>query len=137
VSARPVVVDSSIAVKWIKPQGEEHVVEAFALIAAHESGEIELTAPTHLLLEVMNALWSHRATAERIHEALDLLLGLRMTLVAPDAALLGRAAEIAVRHKLTIYDAVFAALADSLDCELVTDDRQLAASGACDVRALG
>jgi predicted nucleic acid-binding protein len=137
VSARPVVIDSSIAVKWIKPQGEEHVVEAFALIAAHQAGEIELAAPTHLLLEVMNALWSHHATTERIQEALDLLLGLRMTLIAPDAVLLGRAADLAVRHSLTIYDAVFAALAESLGCELVTDDRQLAASGACDVRALG
>lgn len=137
MSARPVVVDSSIAVKWIKPQGEQHVAEAFALIAAHESGEIELTAPTHLLLEVMNALWSHHATTERIQEAVGLLLGLRMTLIAPDAVLLGRAADLAVCHKLTVYDAVFAALAESLGCELVTDDRQLAASGACDVRALG
>ncbi len=137
MSTRQVVIDSSIAVKWLKPQGELHVDEAFALLEAHRIGEIELTAPTHLLLEAMNALWSHHATAERLHEALGQLLGLRMTLIPPDAALLQRAAELAVSHRLTIYDAVFAALAESLDSDLVTDDRQLAASGACNVRALG
>ncbi|MCE5192286.1 MAG: type II toxin-antitoxin system VapC family toxin [Actinomycetia bacterium] len=137
MSVRPVVVDSSIAVKWLKPQGEEHVAEAFALLEAHEDGRIELAAPTHLLLEVMNALWSHHASAEDIQKALDLLMGLRMTLVVPDAELLKRSAALAVEHRLSIYDAVFAALAERLDCELVTDGRQLAESGARRVRALG
>lgn len=137
MSAQLLVLDSSIAVKWLKPQGEKHVAEAFALLEEHEAGRIELAAPTHLIMEAMNALWSHRASADDIQKALDLLLGVRMTLVAPDTDLLRHAAEVAVQHHLSIYDAVFAALAERLECELVTDDRRLATSGACRVRALG
>jgi len=47
------------------------------------------------------------------------------------------AAALAARHNLTLYDAAFAALALALDAELVTTDRQLAASGACRMRLLG
>lgn len=133
---KPMVVDSSVALKWLKPEGEEHAAEARALLDAHEAGRQELTAPAHLLLEVMNALWAHRATAAQIQRAVELLIGLRMTFIEADPALLARAAEMAVDHRITVYDAVFAALAERLDCELVTADRQLASSGACRVRKL-
>ena len=133
----PLVVDSSVALKWLKPQGEQHVDAAIALLDQHETGSVVLHAPSHLLLEVMNALWSHRATAAQITRALQLLRKLHVVFVEPDAGLLARAAYLAVDHRITAYDALFAALATDLDCELVTADRALAASGACAVRLLG
>lgn len=132
-----VVLDSSVAMKWFKPEGEEHIAEAFELLAEHQDGLLTLAAPTHLLLEVANALWSHHASAEQIQRALDLLLGLRVHLVPPDESLLARASALAVEHRITVYDAVFAALAEQLGCELITEDRALASSGACPVRPLG
>lgn len=136
MSDRPLVVDSSVALKWLKPQGEQHVEAAEALLDEHESGAVTLHAPTHLMLEVMNALWSHRATKAQIARSLQLLDRLHIRLVEPDFALLSEAVDIAVSHRLTAYDALFAALARRLECELVTDDRKLAASGACRVRPL-
>jgi len=137
VSAAPLVIDTSVALKWLKPQGEQHVEAATALLEQHQAGSVVLHAPTHLLLEVMNALWSHRATAAQITRAVRLLRQLHIVFVEPAPGLLGRAAELAVAHRVTAYDALFAALAEDLGCELVTDDRKLAGSGACKVRRLG
>lgn len=136
MSGRPLVVDTSVALKWLKPQGEDHVEAALALLDEHQSGAYVLHAPGHLLLEVMNALWSHHASAEQTERAVELLRKLHIVFVEPDDRLLASAATLAVEHRITAYDAVFAALAGSLGCELVTDDRTLAAAGACKIRAL-
>lgn len=130
------VVDSSVAIKWLKPQGEAHVAEARDLLEAHKAGHTLLMAPSLLLLEVMNALRWHQPTREQITSAVDLLLRLHLEIVEPDAALLERAGQIAVEHSLTVYDALFAALAIERNCELVTADRKLARSSACNVRLL-
>ena len=137
MTARPLVVDTSVALKWLKPEGEQHVQAATELLDQHQAGDIVLYAPTHLLLEVMNALWSHRANAAQIARALQLLRQLHVVFVEPDEELLGCAAALAVEHKITAYDALFAALAKRLGCELVTDDHRLANSGACMTRQLG
>lgn len=137
MSAAPLVVDTSVALKWLKPQGELRVEAAAELLDRHQAGSVTLHAPSHLLLEVMNALWSHRASAAQIARALRLLRQLHIVFVEPDDALLERAARLAVEHRITAYDAAFAALARELECELVTDDKKLAASGACKMRALG
>jgi len=137
MTAKPLVVDSSVALKWLKPQGEAHAAEARSLLSDHEAGTVRLIAPAHLLLEVMNALWSHRATARQIKRATELLRTLRIDFVEPDVALLARAADLAVEHRITVYDAVFAALAERHGCELVTADAALISSGACSVRTLG
>ena len=137
MNGSPIVVDTSIALKWLKPQGERHVAAATALLEQHQAGTAILHAPAHLLLEVMNALWAHRAEAAQIAQAVTLLGRLHIVFVEPDARLLSRAAELAVSHRVTVYDALFAALALDLDCELVTADRKLAMSGACPARLLG
>lgn len=137
MSAAPLVVDTSVALKWLKPQGEQNAEAAAALLEQHQAGSVALHAPTHLLLEVMSALWSHHATAAQITRAVRLLRQLHIVFVEPDLDLLGKAAELAVEYRVTAYDALFAALAEDLGCELVTDDRKLANSGACKVRQLG
>jgi len=61
-----VVVDSSVAVKWFKPHNEDSVREAYALLAAHRDERLTLTAPTHLLLEVLNVLRLHGLDADQL-----------------------------------------------------------------------
>lgn len=137
MSARVLVVDTSVALKWLKPQGEQRVEAAMKILDQHQAGEIVVHAPSHLLLEAVNALWSHRAGAAQITRALRLLRQLHIVFVEPDEELLGCAAALAVEHQITAYDALFAALAKRLGCELVTDDHRLANSGACMTRQLG
>jgi predicted nucleic acid-binding protein len=130
------IVDSSVAVKWFKAADEAHVDEALGLLALHEAGESELAAPTHLRLEVLNALWSAGTSLDDLRIAATVLAASRLQWHEPDDDLMQAAAELAVRHALTIYDAVYAALANRLDSVLVTADRKLADSGACRTRLL-
>lgn len=53
-----------------------------------------------------------------------------------DAKLLLGATELALEHDLPIHEALFAALAVHLECELVTADRAQACVSECAVRLL-
>ncbi|MDP2402081.1 MAG: type II toxin-antitoxin system VapC family toxin [Actinomycetota bacterium] len=130
------VVDASVAVKWFKPEGEQHLAEALALLESHRDQSIVLAAPVHLRLEVLNALWSHGLDAQRLTAIARNLEDFDLTWFDIDATLAAHACELAVEHRLTLYDAAYAALALHLDAELVTEDVAILASGACGARSL-
>jgi predicted nucleic acid-binding protein len=52
--------------------------------------------------------------------------------ITPTSALVLRAFEL--REHLSVYDACYVALAEQLDCELLTADRRLARAPGIDVR---
>lgn len=131
------VVDSSVAVKWFVHEGENHVPAALDLLQGHLDGVVTLAAPEHLRLEVLNALRYRKLDDVHLLEAADRLDLVQLQWFAVDGALARSAVALSGKYPLTIYDAVFTALAKRLDCDLVTDDRQFAESGACQVRALG
>lgn len=131
-----IVVDSSVAFKWIDSEREAHVGEARALLDDHLDGSLILAAPSHMLLEVLNAARMRRASESLLMRLTHSLLDLRLewhdvTGLAPKAAVL------AARHGITLYDAAFAALSVHLGVELITADRRLAESNACQARLLG
>jgi predicted nucleic acid-binding protein len=130
------VIDSSVAVKWFVAEGESGVAEALALLDEHLSRQRVLAAPSHILLEVLNALRSRGLNESEMQVAARGLLALQLELT-PIEKLAERAAGISARCGLTMHDAAFAALADGLGVELVTEDRRLGASGACRARGFG
>lgn len=121
----PLVVDSSVAVKWFVP-------EALSEVAARllEPG-YDLTAPDLLVPEFGNVLWKKMRRNEiRRHEALEIVAALGevpLTIVG-SAALVAPALEIAAAYGRTVYDALYVALAVARDCALVTADERLAAA---------
>ena len=134
---RQVIIDASVAVKWFTVIDEANIEEAFALLAGHRTRQIELAAPSHMRLEVLNALRRRQADETDLLSAARSLDLAELSWHEVDHALTRHAISIATTYHLTIYDAVFAALANGLDCELITADHALAASGACKVRLLG
>jgi predicted nucleic acid-binding protein len=133
---RVLVIDSSVAIKWFKPDDEPGLDEALALLEQHRERAITLAAPAHLRLEVLNALWSRRLDEATLRQVAQDLEDYDLEWHPIDSALARDAAAISARHRLTLYDAAFAALAVALDTELVTADRTLGESGACRVRLL-
>jgi predicted nucleic acid-binding protein len=131
-----VVIDSSVIVKWFLAAAEADVPAAARLRRQHADGSTVLAAPSHVVLEVLNALRFRRSSTSALSTAAGELLAMGLDLTAVEL-LAERAAVIAVEHDLTVYDAAFVALAESLDCELVTADRRLAACTACRTRLLG
>lgn len=130
-------VDSSVVFRWFCSQDEAAVEEALALFADHQAGRLTLVAPAHLPAEVLNALaLSKRATTEQLATAAEGLGAAEIVFPAWDESLLADACRLARAYGMTVYDALFAALAVQLDCELVTADRAQARVRDCAVRLL-
>ena len=121
-----VVVDASLAVKWLVE--EEYSDRATALTRLWDEEGIQPIGPFLLPFEVANALHRRVARGEMdVEAAADLLQGMMAVGVAltetPD--LHRRALELASQLRQgAVYDAHYLALAESLDCELWTADQR-------------
>lgn len=137
-----VVVDASVAVKWLVR--EAHSVEALALATSWAAAGITLVAPYLMPAEVSNALHK-RVLSEELSVAaasrqIELLLTSGVKLIETPS-LHVRALELASElNQSASYDAHYLALADELDCEFWTADARFyraAAPTADRVRLLG
>jgi predicted nucleic acid-binding protein len=125
-----VVSDASVALKWFHDEGEDEVDPARALLAAHRARAIALTVLDLTAYEIGNALLRGRAnaTAEQVATVLEALDEI-CPAIRPDTAELSLAAELAARHDLTLYDAAYAAVAESRNATLATLDGALLQAG--------
>lgn len=137
-----VVVDASIAVKWLLQERYSH--EADEMLAFWENDRTRVTGPHLLPVEVSNALYKRselgdislatavQLEAEFLESAIELV---------QSASLHLRAISLAAQlQQNAVYDAHYLALAESLDCDLWTADQrfyQAAASDFPKVRWIG
>lgn len=127
MSAAEVVVDASLALKWVLE--EPYTLEANSLLAEWRNHRRRLLAPALFLYEVTNPLAKriqrHRLTLEQGKERLRFFLE-SGPLLRQIASLHPRALEIMQRFNLqTAYDSHYLALAESQRCECWTADEQL------------
>ncbi len=136
MSLTAVVIDSSVAYKWFCSDGESAVREALDLLREHAAGELLLVAPAHMPAEVVNGLRYSSLDRATLRSAAEGLAGAEVALFGLDEALLVSAVDLALAHDVTVHDALFAALAVRLGCDLVTADRVQARIAECPVRLL-
>jgi len=127
VSADEVVVDASLALKWV--EREPYSDEASQLLDNWQKERRRLTAPALFAYEATNALGKRvkrgQLTAGVAKERLALLLENGPAL-EHDVALNLRALEIMQQFSLpSAYDAHYLALAESRGCECWTADERL------------
>ena len=124
---RLAVVDASVALAWVLPD-EEVGADALRLLLAYQGNQVRLLAPSLWAYEVLNALrvgvTRGRLTADEGAAASRALLDLGLTLT-PLGETAARAWELALHHRLTIYDAAYLALAEHHQCALFTADKRL------------
>ena len=137
-----VVVDASVAVKWLVE--EENSDKATALTRLWDDEGTQLAAPSLMPFEVANVL--HRRVVRgdlAVEVAADLMQDLMSLGVALHETpnLHRRALELANQLKQgAVYDAHYLALAESLGCELWTADQRFyraAGIGVDNVRWIG
>jgi predicted nucleic acid-binding protein len=116
------VVDASVAIKWVIDEPGTH--QALSLRCNR------LYAPDLLVAECANVLWKkvqrNELTAPEALIAARLLQRADLELM-PMRALLEPATRLAIELGHPAYDCIYLALAESMTCDLVTADRELAA----------
>jgi predicted nucleic acid-binding protein len=124
-AVRFVVVDASVALKWVFDD-EDAVGQAVALRNDAIDGRFELVAPSLWLYEVTNGLVSAerrgRMDVRLGRRSLGHLMALGIELVDPDPA---ATYQKAVAYGLSAYDASYVALAEATETSLWSGDRGL------------
>jgi predicted nucleic acid-binding protein len=118
---RAAVIDASVAAKWVSE--EDHSAEAACALSLDAR-----YAPAHWLAEAANVLWAKVSrgdlTAADAEERVAVLLRAPVV-AAPLEGLVPRAFAIGVARGVTIYDALYVALAEKHDIPMITADRKL------------
>lgn len=125
-----VVVDTSILIKWFHAEGEDEVAESRAVLEAHREEVITAHILDLTIYELGNILvralrWQADDVADQLDDVL-MLCGPGLVLAPPWRR---DAASLAVEHRLSFYDAAFAAAARALDAPLLSADHKLIAAG--------
>ena len=127
--AADVLCDASVVLKWFHGEGEEEVEASWALLDLHRSHGMALSVLDLTAYEVGNALLRGIGVgAEKVSAVLDALDVICPRLAQP-ATELSDAALLAEGHRLTMYDAAYAAAAKARHAELATLDRALLQAG--------
>ena len=120
------VVDASLAIKWLV--NEEDSDKALALSIGWGEMGVQIEAPHLMLAEVANAL--HRKVVDgqlSLHAAMLSLENLRALGIKfhdPENIHAGAVRLAGQLGQGAVYDSVYLALAERLDCELWTADRR-------------
>lgn len=117
------VVDASVALKWILP--EPGRAAALAVLDTWEVGHLDLVAPRLFMEEIASALARRfrrgLLSGPEAHQALA-LMELRRPALRDDSNDLAEAFALALRHRISMWDSLYLALAIRLRCDLITAD---------------
>ncbi|HEY7061000.1 MAG TPA: type II toxin-antitoxin system VapC family toxin [Chloroflexota bacterium] len=125
------VVDASVAVKWVIRENDTPV--ALALLRDAAAAKRPIAAPPHFYGQVLNAIYQRVRTADptkqlgeaAAREAIREFLAFSVEAVSP-TGLYERAFDVARAHGLpSIYDGLYVALAELLSGDLWTADQRL------------
>jgi predicted nucleic acid-binding protein len=115
------VVDASVAAKWVI---EEDRSDKAVLLLEYE----QLHAPDHWLAEAVNVVWSKvykgDLDASDAEERMA-VLSRSPVIVTAISTLMPAAFAISVDHSITVYDALYVALACKRRMPFITDDQNL------------
>jgi predicted nucleic acid-binding protein len=119
------VVDASVAAKWVLPEPESDRAEQL-----WTSGEA-LIAPALVVAEIGNAVWKRAArgelgTADALRALEDAVLLFHE--IAPMTPLAARATEMAIELRHPVYDCFYLALAERERATIVSADSRLLAA---------
>ena len=118
------MLDASVVFKWFSDDEERDSAAARAVEARYRLGELQVTVPYLLFLELINIAARRRAwSSERLIEMAAGLLGSRFSIGQPP---LERVAYWAGRG-LTAYDACYVALAEERRIVVITADEEILA----------
>lgn len=117
------VVDTSVIVKWFSSVDEKYVEQAQDIFSSMIDGKIKILTPDLANYELVNALLkSKKRTATETFKTLLKFSSLPLTIIPSSEKIFEIALEITEQYNLTIYDAIFLAVAKLHNATLVTEN---------------
>ena len=121
---RMYVLDASVIAKWFLPEEDSSLAAEFK--KGFAQGAYEIACPDLLLYEFTNLLrYNPAITDKESEEMLRNLFDLQIYLVVPQLNHLIEAERLAREHDISVYDAIYLAVAKELGFTLVTADKKL------------
>jgi predicted nucleic acid-binding protein len=118
------VIDSSVVAKWFLNENGSDI--AIGIRDRFATNQVGLSIPTLLLYEVMNALrYGGNMSESDLVVASKSLSKYQFEIWRPLGSLLESSAKISLKKDLTLYDAVYVALAQRKGTRLITEDKEL------------
>lgn len=123
MSAKKLILDSSVIVKWVSSQDEEYLDQADQILRHAQTGKCELYTSELSRFEVANALLKGKGLElPQAKAALVTLYRLPIVFLSETEELAVDAYKLGYRLGITYYDAVFLSIAKKLRTALVTDN---------------
>ena len=119
-----IVIDSSVALKWIFAE-EKGAEQAVRIREAHVSGKSEIAVPALFFYEIANvlAVQAKLSTKEAL-EAFELVSAFELNVHELDIAEYAEAITFARKYGVSVYDAGYHVLAGRLGCHFLTANRK-------------
>lgn len=122
-----VVLDTSVILKWISKEKEDHLAQAEELLVAIVQGKIQAVTIDFLLLELANVLLkAKKLPPERIEIAVKLVINLDIKMIAVSPQLIYASTVLAQKYNITLYDSIYLALAQERGTKVLTADKAVA-----------
>jgi predicted nucleic acid-binding protein len=120
------VVDSCVVVKWFISEPDSS--KADRLLREAQQRSVQVVLLDLAFVETANVFWKKRVQAlisdAELHQHMQSLQAMPLR-VEPARPLLGVALNLAVKHRLPVYDCLFVALSDQLGIDGITSDDRL------------
>lgn len=118
-----IVIDASVAFKWLKSENEPYHKEAIKILKDHLGKKTEILAPDLIFIEIANALVTKSSTTHAtIKKDLSFLFKANLKIFEPSQKDIFKSSELAKKHKTTVYDMLYAVIAKKNKTILVTAD---------------
>jgi predicted nucleic acid-binding protein len=118
-----IVVDTSVLIKWLSSDKEQHLDLATKVLEDALDNKIQLLAPELTKYEVGNTLlYSKKLTSEQAAIVLEQFYTLPITFITESEELVRETYNIAFVYGITYYDASFMSLAKQYDAILITEN---------------
>ena len=119
-----IVLDSSVALKWIFAD-EDNADHAERIRDDHVSGKNEIAVPTLFFYEIANVLATKvELPPKEALEAFELVSSFEVDVHELDNSEFLEAMALAIKQKISVYDASYHVLASRLGCRFLTADRK-------------
>ena len=119
---KAVVVDSSVAVKWVNSRDEKYLPQSDKILRDFQNDKLEIFAPELVKYEVGNALLYKGMDRVQTENSFSAFYNIPVNYIPLDPELAYETIMIAREAQITFYDAAFLSLARKLKAKLITDN---------------